>query len=172
LAEAIYTIYSAVLSLHSFPRSLLQLNLQSLSPSLISSPSLSQVIPFSARAAAINACTLAILDAASVGMRGMVLAVSVAVLNASKRYQYADVPSLGEKEETTFVLDPSPEEEARAQSRHVVAWVIGVGMSSIAVKEDRDQEMDGQNDDKELESECVFVESEGDFDAVTVSMKV
>jgi hypothetical protein len=174
LAAALHTVYSALLFLHAFPRSLVQLSVQSLSPSAITSPSLSQVIPFSARAAAINAATLAVLDNGSVGMKGTVFAVAIAVLRPrANHYQYSDIPvEENGTEETLFVLDPTPEEELQAKSRYIVGWSFGAGIpavSSGAVPDDEDEEMDLQERPAEIKSECVHLESEGDFDAVTVS---
>ncbi len=177
LATAVENVYTSLLYLHLFPRSLLQLNIQSLSPSHISSPSLSQVVPFAARAAAVNACTLAILDAGSVGMRGMIVAVSIAVLSESTLTdpRYRSVLESTADDEDVFVLDPTVEEEGRASSKHVAAWIFGSGVGSLPVPGE-----DGEQEDEEMqrkpegsaESECVYLESEGAFDSVTVGRRV
>jgi hypothetical protein len=130
------------------------------------------VIPFSARAAAINAATLAVLDNGSVGMKGTVFAVAIAVLRPrANHYQYSDIPvEENGTGETLFVLDPTPEEELQAKSRYIVGWVFGAGIpavSSRAVPDDEDEEMDQQERPAEIKSECVHLESEGDSDAVT-----
>jgi hypothetical protein len=107
-------------------------------------------------------------------MKGTVFAVAIAVLRPrANHYQYSDTPvDENSTEETLFVLDPTPEEELQAKSRYIVGWVFGAGIpavSSRAVPDDEDEEMDQQERPAEIKSECVHLESEGDFDAVTVS---
>jgi exosome complex component RRP46 len=96
-------------------------------------------MPFSSRAASINAAALAALDAGSVAMRGVPVGVAL-----------------------VLVLDPTPEEEARATSRYGFGWAFGVGLSAIP---HGGMDMDGE----EGEAELVWVESEGQFTRSEVS---
>lgn len=142
----------------------------------------------SIRAAAVNASTLAILDAGSVGMRGTPIACSVAVVSKKgKERIYGDededvmmdqsaketrVPAA---EELEFILDPSSEEEDGAVARFVVGWVFGSGLGKKEGKEQSIQEtrdeagQDDESNDVNEGAECVYMESEGVFDFVMVS---
>lgn len=160
------------------------MTLQSLSP-LASS---SSRIPFSIRAAALNAATLAVLDSGNVGMRATPVACAVAVVSRKgKERAYDDVDDAAIQDQATapkrttllaaddvvFVLDPSPEEESDALARFVVGWAFGEGIGKKsgggAANEDRgeDVEMD-QGGHGDEEAECVYVESEGAFDFTMV----
>jgi exosome complex component RRP46 len=89
----------------------------------------------SAKAAALNAATLALLDTSSVAMRAVPVALAMAQTNAG------------------LVLDPTKEEEDSASARYVFGWAFGSGISSTS---------DGMETDEE-ESELVWAESEGSF---------
>lgn len=98
---------------------------------------------FSAKATALNAASLALLDTASVAMRAVPIAVSLAQTRDG------------------LVLDPTREEEDEAISRFVFAWAFGSGISS---------ETSGDMDvDDQVESELVWAESEGSFSRTEVS---
>jgi exosome complex component RRP46 len=107
-------------------------------------------MPFSSRAASINAAALAALDAGSVAMRGVPVGVALAYIPAESG------------EDAVLVLDPTPEEEARATSRYGFGWAFGVGLSAIP---HGGMDMDGE----EGEAELVWVESEGQFTRSEVS---
>jgi exosome complex component RRP46 len=167
LESSLSALLIPLLNLSQHPRSLIQLVVQSLSSTTAPSFSDSTIdfpesssqkswppsetvlsshtapasgIPFSSRAASINAAALAALDAGSVAMRGVPIGVALAGL----------------------VLDPTPEEEARATSRYGFGWAFGVGLSATP---HGGMDMDGE----EGEAELVWVESEGQFTRSEVS---
>lgn len=159
------------------------MTLQSLAPASSSSR-----IPFSLRAAALNAATLAVLDAGSVGMRATPVACAVAVVSRKgKERAYDDVDvavdvarddvrrtTLPDADDVVFVLDPSPEEESDAVARFVVGWAFGEGVGrkiggDVGKQQGEDDEMDGGNGDED--AECVLIESEGAFDFTMVSLE-
>lgn len=126
-----------------------------------------------ARAASINAATLAILDAGSIDMLGVPVACAIAVVPTrpkSRRYDF-DASYVGldgestdveneeddEEEELTMILDPSLEEEKLAKSKFVFSWAFGSGLGK--------PNGTGPNS----EAECAYTESEGSFDDVQVS---
>ncbi|EKC97434.1 hypothetical protein A1Q2_08357 [Trichosporon asahii var. asahii CBS 8904] len=88
---------------------------------------------FSARAAALNAASLATLHAGSVGLRAFPIAVSLA-LNT----------------DGDLLVDPTLDEETGAQARFGFGWAFGAGISS-------------KKDDADEEAELVWAEAEGDF---------
>ena len=102
---------------------------------------------FSNRAAALNAGSLALLDTASVAMKGVAVAVSLAYI--------------GEE----LVLDPTNEEESKAGSRFVFAWAFGSGMATEA-------KGDMELDNEDAEAEIVWTETEGDFTRKEVSVQM
>ncbi|ORY88208.1 3' exoribonuclease family, domain 1-domain-containing protein [Leucosporidium creatinivorum] len=144
-AETLLTsLLAPLILLHLYPRSLLQLTLQTLSSSstafstafstspssLTPSPStvtLQSLPPSSAESAArINASMLALVDA-GVACKGMLVAVAVAFVEGELR------------------LDPTQREEEMATSRHVFAFSFGVDVGGT-------------------EGECVGVDSVGQFE--------
>ncbi|GAA5966721.1 hypothetical protein JCM21900_004769 [Sporobolomyces salmonicolor] len=141
---ALSHLFPPVILLHLYPRSLLQLTLQTVSaPStafskpfstdpLEAAPSLSYKgkgkatdLPrgtgagASEKAARINAAMMALVDA-GVQCKGMVVAVAVAYFPAS-----------GDGEEQEMRLDPTPAEEEEAVSTHVFAFSFGVGVGGV-----------------------------------------
>ncbi|GMK57779.1 hypothetical protein CspeluHIS016_0406130 [Cutaneotrichosporon spelunceum] len=157
LEDALRASFGPILALNRFPRSLVQLVVQSLIPSTtqhsaqpwtedkVSSwppstypPSVGTPLSPSggmvARAAAFNAASLAAMHAGSVGMRAVPLAVGVALVDGE------------------YVLDPSSEEEAAADARFGFGWAFGAGVSSAK----------GRMEDNE-EAESVWIEAEGTF---------
>jgi exosome complex component RRP46 len=177
LESSLSALLIPLLNLSQHPRSLIQLVVQSLSSTTAPSFSDSTIdfpesssqkswppsetvlsshtapasgIPFSSRAASINAAALAALDAGSVAMRGVPIGVALAYIPAESG------------EEAGLVLDPTPEEEARATSRYGFGWAFGVGLSATP---HGGMDMDGE----EGEAELVWVESEGQFTRSEVS---
>ena len=160
LETVIDEVFKAVLNLSSVPRSLCQIIVQSLSPLPTVTPSAtaegkptwwpaefpepSSRLPggiIAARAAAINAATLASLHAGSIGMRAVPVAVSLVRLAGD------------------WVVDPTAEEEEKATARFAFAWAFGAG---IAAKKE-------MADDDELEGEIVWTSAEGAFSRGEVS---
>ena len=88
---------------------------------------------FSARASALNASILSILNAGSISLRAMPVATSLAYV-ATKRENESSA---------SLVLDPTAEEEIQALSRHVFGWSFGGGLDE--------------------DGELIWSESEGDF---------
>ncbi|WVQ83820.1 hypothetical protein IAT38_005964 [Cryptococcus sp. DSM 104549] len=210
LVTTIENIFPPLLSLHLHPRSLLQLVLQSLTPSASSTtygaplsafdtpaetgasgqtswpapakqvetddyvpmsarggevPSPASGYPFAARAAGVNAASLALLDAGSVPIRAVVVAVAVALMGGG-----AGAGKFGGAEgEGVLVLDPTVEEEARARARFGFGWAFGEGVSLAGGKRGEaggagGMEVDSQEGQgQEGEMELVWVESEGEF---------
>lgn len=99
LIETLIAIQTPLLNLSSHPRALIQIVIQSLTPSPTSD------LSFSARACAINAATLASLDAGSIAIKNVAVAVALSF------------DSNGQ-----MVLDPDAEEEELASSLHAFAW--------------------------------------------------
>lgn len=73
---------------------------------------------FSARAAAVNATSLAILHAGSVGLRAMPIAIAVALTA-----------------EGEYLVDPTLEEESSARARFGFGWAFGAGIASVKGQE-------------------------------------
>ncbi|KAL1408433.1 hypothetical protein Q8F55_005245 [Vanrija albida] len=159
LVSTLEGVFAPLLALQAFPRALLQLVVQSLAPGYAPHPaSLSDgrqvswppaefteagaaaplgASTFAARAAAVNAATLAALHAGSVGMRAVPFAVALAAVDGE------------------LLLDPSADEEAAATARFGFAWAFGTGISSAA----GGMQLDGE----EAEAELVWAEAEGEF---------
>lgn len=88
-----------------------------------------------------------------------------------------------------MVLDPTPEEEQRASSRHGFCWAFGQGIaadpsastgSGVKAEDDEDEEMivyqpradnSGLGSADGAEAELVWVEGEGSFDRQQVSSR-
>jgi exosome complex component RRP46 len=105
---------------------------------------------FAARAAALNAATLALLDAGSVGMRGVAVAVALAGVEGG------------------LVLDPSGVEEGKARSRYVFGWGFGKGLG-MEGEEGVKMEVDGDDAVRTNDAELVWAEGEGEFTKEEVS---
>jgi hypothetical protein len=168
ISASLEAIYLPLLNLHAYPKSSLQLTLQS---NTSGSSSLNYT-SMGARAACVNAATLAILDAGSIDMLGVPVACAIAVVPnrpRSTRYDFdASYVELDERsgapiddeneddEEVTMILDPSLEEEKAAKSRFVFSWAFGSGLGQQ------------QSAGLDSEAECVHLEGEGSFDDVQV----
>jgi exosome complex component RRP46 len=150
--------------------------------SLNSSQLPSQPLYVSSRAVAINAATLSVLNAGSIGIKGVPVAIGVAVVSKNgkgkQRSYYDDVPEdvqmheePEDDKEVTLILDPTRSEEQNAKARFCFGWAFGAGLSSgIPASDSMDQgEGRGRESEHDTEAECVYVESDGVFDAVTVS---
>ncbi|BEI80702.1 hypothetical protein CcaverHIS002_0112310 [Cutaneotrichosporon cavernicola] len=157
LEDALRASFTPILALNRFPRSLVQLVVQSLIPATTqtsSPPWIEEKVtswppttyppsngtPLSlsggmvSRAAVFNAASLAAMHAGSVGMRAVPLAVGVALVDGE------------------YVLDPSAEEEAAADARFGFGWAFGAGVSSAKDRMDEDEE-----------AESLWIEAEGTF---------
>lgn len=176
LVSALQTILPPLLNLTRHPRSLVQLIMQSLTPSLPpassstyyiddtpsdsqhtwpkpdsssstpSSSSLGSGLSISLKAASINAASLAILDAGSIEMTGIPIAVSLAQVDGA------------------IVVDPSIEEEGRSESRFGFGWVFGVGYGKNGENSDvGDVKMEEDGEAMSVGCELVWVECEGSF---------
>ncbi|KAM0786932.1 hypothetical protein ACM66B_002354 [Microbotryomycetes sp. NB124-2] len=153
------SLLSPLLLLNTYPRSLIQLTLQTMSspttafskpvstaPSELesaTSPSTKPVagtaVGVAESAARINAAMLALVDS-GVSSRGMLVAVAVAFVPSTRASGGQD-----DNDETEMLLDPTPQEESSATSSHLFAFSFGVGVGGV-------------------EGECVGVESLGQFD--------
>ncbi|ORY25367.1 hypothetical protein BCR39DRAFT_544502 [Naematelia encephala] len=205
-SRALITTLEAVLAplvrTDQYPRSLLQLVVQSLSPSpqaplstsysatSTSSSSTSHTWPppdtssededddgyivqetdsapmggttFASRAAAINASTLALLDAGSISMRGVPVAVSLALVPLPPKQVISAVNGDGSggggDGDGRIVVDPSLEEESRSRARFGFGWAFGEGLAGA--RQDASDEMDV---DEQSSEELVWSEAEGKF---------
>ena len=174
MAAGLYTIYHPLLDLRAHPRTRTTLTVQSLN----SAQPPSQPLYASSRAAAINASTLSILNAGSIGMRGVPMAVAIAVVSShgkGKQRAYDDVEEDEQMEQVanvdddvTLVLDPTRNEEHNSIARFCFGWAFGQEFSSGAPREKGDRS--GTEEEQDEEAECVFVESDGEFDGATVSI--
>ena len=174
MAAGLYTIYHPLLDLRAHPRTRTTLTVQSLN----SAQPPSQPLYASSRAAAINASTLSILNAGSIGMRGVPMAVAIAVVSShgkGKQRAYDDVEEDEQMEQVanvdddvTLVLDPTRNEEHNSIARFCFGWAFGQEFSSGAPREKGDR--GGTEEEQDEEAECVFVESDGEFDGATVSI--
>lgn len=171
LGAGLYTIYHPLLDLRAHPRTRTTLTVQSLN----SAQPASQPLYVSSRAAAINASTLAILNAGSIGMKGVPVAVGIASVpthGKGKQRAYDDVEEDQQMEEVsyedkdvTLVLDPTRNEEQKASARFCFGWAFGSEFSSGRRTGGKGAEQENQDED----AECIYVESDGEFDTVTVS---
>ena len=119
---------------------------------------------FSARAAALNASTLAILDAGSISLRAIPIAVALAyVVDQEPGAGIAN----GHGKDGVLLVDTSFQEEQRAKSRYVFAWAFGDGISVDEEYIPRPQAGDGMDVDEKTEvmdeAELVWAENEGEF---------
>jgi exosome complex component RRP46 len=134
----------------------------------------SQPLYVSSRAVAINAASLSILNAGSIGMKGVPVAVGIAAVpthGKGKQRAYDDVEEDEEIEEVsyadkdvTLVLDPTRNEEQNASARICFGWAFGAEFSS-----GKGRAGQGGEENQDEDAECIYVESDGEFDAVTVS---
>lgn len=111
---------------------------------------------FSSRAACLNASTLALLDAGSISMRAVPIAVSIVYTRSSA------------ENEGHLLLDPSNKEELNASSRHLFAWAFGAGISASGEVAATSDGMNVDGDDVKGEAELVWSESEGEFSRAQV----
>jgi exosome complex component RRP46 len=113
LASSIRAALTPSLLLAQHPRTLIQLVVQSLTPTASPRP------PPSLVASIINASTAAVLNTGSVPMRGVVCAVSVGRLHTTS------MPSVA-----YLVLDPSDSELASATASGCFAFIFAYGLES------------------------------------------
>ena len=118
---------------------------------------------FSARAAALNASTLAILDAGSIALRAMSVAVALAYLPNGRAGTGSTNGGGNGGGKGVLVLDPTAEEERRATSRHVFGWAYGAGIYQAGERTDGGDIEDDEKLEGRGEAELVWAESEGDF---------
>lgn len=104
---------------------------------------------FSARASALNAASLALIDGASIAIRAVPISVAL-VLN----------------QDGFILVDPVMEEEESALARFVFGWAFGNGISSVENKAQGGMDVDGE---VLQEVELVWAESEGNFTKQQVS---
>ncbi|WVW78859.1 hypothetical protein I302_100822 [Kwoniella bestiolae CBS 10118] len=184
LITTLESIFPSSLRLSLYPRSLIQIIVQSLSSSSSSSsykdtsydtpqvyididPSSSELIqknvwpqpqsqvteegegtspntsyPFSSRCASINAATLAVLDAGSIAMTSLPIAISIIDLSNDRG----------------LIVDPSIEEESNSVARFGFGWSFG---RNVSLRERQEGEMDVEDEGEEME--LSWVESEGKF---------
>jgi len=122
--HALHANFAPLIQLNTLPRSLIQVTLQTVSlPTLAFSKTLSTSLEAtngaprrfessaSERAALVNAMTCALMDAA-VPMRGLLIAVSAAILRGGQQ----------------LVLDPTAQEEGAAASLHTLVFSFGEGV--------------------------------------------
>ncbi|SCV74466.1 BQ2448_8105 [Microbotryum intermedium] len=148
------SLLSPLIQLHQYPRSLIQLTLQTLSApstsfqstidpstpsSSSSSLSSSTLIGASELSTLINASTCALLDA-GINLKGMLFSIAVAFLPDPEQGQAGT-----KKRSNEIRLDPTPMEESIAASTHVFAFSFGAGVG-------------------EEVGECTGIESKGNFD--------
>lgn len=172
LAAGLYTIYHPLLDLCAHPRTRTTLTVQSLN----SAQPPSQPLYVSSRAAAINASTLSILNAGSIGIKCVPVAVGIAAVpthGKGKQRAYDDVEEDQQMEEVsyadkdvTLALDPTRNEEHNASARFCFGWAFGSEFSSGRRTGKQGAEQENQDED----AECIYVESDGEFDTVTVSI--
>ncbi|MBW0535512.1 hypothetical protein O181_075227 [Austropuccinia psidii MF-1] len=156
-SHSIKLFFAPLILRKKYPRSLIQINLQTLSkPSdrwskTFSTAALDQTPAsrfdesksVSEKAALINAASLALLES-GIAMRGVGLAIGVAVIPASATQSKTSDADL-------VVLDPNPSEEACARSLHLVGYYFGQEF-------EQDSKPDNQN------AKVAFCESQGSFD--------
>ncbi|KAI5452142.1 hypothetical protein NCC49_001080 [Naganishia albida] len=168
LAAGLHTLYHSLLDLRTHPRTRTTLTVQSLN----SAQPPSQPLYVSSRAVALNSSTLAILNAGSIGMKGVPVAVGIAAVptdGKGKQRAYDDVEEDQEMEEVsyadedvTLVLDPTRNEEQNASARFCFGWAFGAEFANEKARTEEDAE---ENQDED--AECIYVESDGEFDATT-----
>ncbi|UZJ57053.1 hypothetical protein CBS101457_006373 [Exobasidium rhododendri] len=151
-SNALIQVFSHVLLLHLYPRSLIQINLQTYTspPTYIAQPLLHKnqklrqlkvslphpdaIISVSLQAAHINAITCSCLDA-SVHVKSLVASASAVIVRRGVRKNFMKgwkagetVPSESaegkEGDEFEVLLDPSPYEESLSKSQHVFAFAF------------------------------------------------
>ncbi|WWD08046.1 hypothetical protein V865_006156 [Kwoniella europaea PYCC6329] len=188
LITTLESIYPSALRLSLYPRSLIQIIVQSLSSSsaptsstrrynespeiyidtepetternIWPQPPTQSALPvdkkekspntsysFSLRAVSINSATLAILDAGSIAMTHLPMAISIALLSNNDG----------------LVVDPTTEEEYNSRARFGFAWSFGKNVSLKEKEKDSSNHMDVDKEEGE-EMELIWAESEGNFD--------
>ena len=107
---------------------------------------------FAAKASGINAAALAIMDAGSIPLRAVPVAVALALIPDASG-------SKGSK--GVMAVDPTHEEEGAAISRFGFGWAFGKGISTdVREGEDGGMEVDGESN---VDMELIWAESEGTF---------
>jgi hypothetical protein len=109
----------------------------------------------------------------------MAVAIAVAPTHGKgKQRAYDDVEEdeqMGQvvqgDEDVTLVLDPTRNEEQSSVARFCFGWAFGQEFSSVAPKDRGARGRSGEEEQDE-EAECVYLESDGEFDAATVSLAV
>lgn len=137
-----------------------------LSKADLASPSSPYALSFAERSSALNAASLAILDAGAVSLRAVPLAISLAYIPAE---MFVDVmgglEEGGANREVQLIVDPSAEEERAAKSRLVFGWAFGEGVCTSGKGVAEDESMEGEGG---KEAELVWAESEGSFSKAEV----
>ncbi|KAG0149596.1 hypothetical protein CROQUDRAFT_669117 [Cronartium quercuum f. sp. fusiforme G11] len=168
VGQSIRAFLSPLLHLDLYPRSLIQINLQTLSkPSerWSSFSSEESRIGFgegesvAERATLMNAASVALVDG-GVGMCGVGVSVAVAVLR-QRLVKRIDLEEDDEQEGWVALLDPSPREEAEALSVHLVGYRFG-GETEQASAPILDQV-------QKSHGEMCFCESYGRFDQIQLN---
>ncbi|KAI9635580.1 uncharacterized protein MKK02DRAFT_32967 [Dioszegia hungarica] len=132
-----------------------------LSKADLASPSSPYALSFAERSSALNAASLAILDAGAVSLRAVPLAVSLAYIPADVFVDVlGGIEEGGATREVQLVVDPSAEEERAAKSRFVFGWAFGEGVSTSGRGAEQDEDMEGEGG---KEAELVWAVSEGSF---------
>jgi hypothetical protein len=108
-------------------------------------------------------------------MKGVPVAVGIASVpthGKGKQRAYDDVEEDQQMEEVsyedkdvTLVLDPTRNEEQNASARFCFGWAFGSEFSSGR----RTGRQRGEQENQDEDAECIYVESDGEFDTVTVS---
>lgn len=141
LAHSIKLFFAPLILLKKYPRSLIQINLQTLSkpsdrwshtfsahsPSQLPVAAFDETQSVAEKAALINAASLALLDA-GVCMRGCAFAIGVAIIPSSSAKSLYSNQALDSDQ---IVLDPNPIEEASAKSLHLVGYHFGHEFNSL-----------------------------------------
>jgi hypothetical protein len=109
------------------------------------------------------------------------MAVAIAVVpthGKGKQRAYDDVEEdeqmdqvVQADEDVTLVLDPTRNEEQSSVARFCFGWAFGQEFSSVGPKDRGVRGRSGEEEQDE-EAECVYLESDGEFDAATVSLPV
>jgi exosome complex component RRP46 len=120
LSSAIRSVLTPSLLLSQNPRTLIQLVIQSVTPTI------SHRFPLSLVASLINASTLALLNAGSVPMRGVVCAVAVGRMRP---------PVAKPKQAVTLILDPNDRELSTLEGGGCFAFLFAVGVNQAGAEE-------------------------------------
>lgn len=178
--EQLLHLLTPFVLLHRYPRSLIQLTLQTLStPSTAFTHAFSTALEIdddrdkgkqaNARrslgvgagaaesAARINAAMLALVDA-GIECTSMLVAVAAAIVSPSQHDGSTD-----DGDDDELLLDPTPEEESRAKSTHVFVFAFGAASGNTPTR------TESENDAVASAGDCVGAHSLGQFNAEQVS---